>query len=431
MAKPLKAIIGKDKRLDGVNKSSVEAGEVYGGKDSDINKNDPATVELVKKHTVQKHSDRVGNGEDIYNGTNVKYSMNDAVMKNFGRKREDAAKVYEAKEAEEAVCNHSPKGKPCPVHGMNECMEAKQIKEVAKTNAAHIRRMKKKDIRVNEPHSNFDMDTHKVTLTVSKDGNSEKIKHTLKAKDKHAAVAAAQREFHKKGYKVHDAVHKGILGEETLGERHLSPAELSKREEIAKAIAKNNPDMPMAKKMAIATAQAKKSVKEETQLGEGHYHVSWGPGVEHSVIAMNPMHAIEKAKAHITKKTPKLTEPKYADTFSKKPAVHKIKEAVEPLLQSADIAKYKTDDTQSEIDMVRTELKAIASKVMHMLANMPADHHIEPWVQSKIAAAKEMIGSVHDYMVYSEEEDEQADTPSVTPNMYPNMANDSAAGINV
>jgi len=62
---------------------------------------------------------------------------------------------------------------------------------------------------------------------------------------------------------------------------------------------------------------------------------------------------------------------------------------------------------------------------------MPADHHIEPWVQSKIAAAKEMIGSVHDYMVYSEEEDEQADTPSVTPNMYPNMANDSAAGINV
>jgi hypothetical protein len=229
--------------------------------------------------------------------------------------------------------------------------------------------MKKKDIRVDEPHSNFDMDTHKVTLTVSKDGIPEKIKHTLKAKDKHAAVAAAQREFHKKGYKIHDAVHKGILGEENLGERHLSPAELKKREEIAMAIAKNNPDMPMAKKMAIATAQAKKSVKE----------------------------------------------------------------AVEPLLQGgADIAKYKTDDTESEIDMVRTELRAIASKVMHMLANMPNDHHIEPWVQSKIAAAKEMIGSVHDYMVYSQhKEDEQADTPLVTPNMFPNMANDSAAGINV
>ena len=427
MAKPLNAITGKDKRLVGVNKSSVEPGEVYGGKDATTNENDPATVGLVKKHTVQKHSDPVGNDEKLYSGSNIKYSMDDAVMKNFGRKREDAAKVYEAKEVEDAECNHTPKGKSCPVHGMNECMEARQIKEVAKTNAAHIKRMKKKDIRVNEPHSNFDMDTHKVTLTVSKDGNTEKIKHTLKAKDKHAAVAAAQREFHKKGYTIHDAVHKGILGEETLGERHLSPAELSKREEIAKAIAKNNPDMPMAKKMAIATAQAKKSVKEETELGESHYHVSWGPGVEHSVIAMNPLHAIEKAKAHIIKKTPKLTEPKYADTFSKKPAVHRIKEAVEPLLQSADIAKYKTDDTESEIDMVRTELKAIASKVMHMLANMPNDHHIEPWIQSKIAAAKEMIGSVHDYMVYSEEEDEQTDTPIT----FPNMANDSAAGINV
>jgi len=104
-------------------------------------------------------------------------------------------------------------------------------------------------------------------------------------------------------------------------------------------------------------------------------------------------------------------------------------EAVEPLLGSADIAKNKTDDTQDEIDMVRTELKAIANKVMHLLANMPADHHIEPWVQSKIAAAKEMIGSVHDYMMYSEpqEENEQMDTPMT----FPNMANDNAAGINV
>jgi hypothetical protein len=49
---------------------------------------------------------------------------------------------------------------------------------------------------------------------------------------------------------------------------------------------------------------------------------------------------------------------------------------------------------------------------------MPADHHIEPWVQSKIAAAKEMIGSVHDYMMYSDnEEDEQTDTPITLPNM--------------
>ena len=45
---------------------------------------------------------------------------------------------------------------------------------------------------------------------------------------------------------------------EQLAEKHLTPAEMKKREEIAKAMERENPDMPMGKKMAIATAQAKK-----------------------------------------------------------------------------------------------------------------------------------------------------------------------------
>lgn len=43
-----------------------------------------------------------------------------------------------------------------------------------------------------------------------------------------------------------------------MKEKKLTPAEKKKREEIAKAIEKDNPDMPMAKKMAIATATAKR-----------------------------------------------------------------------------------------------------------------------------------------------------------------------------
>ena len=43
-----------------------------------------------------------------------------------------------------------------------------------------------------------------------------------------------------------------------LVEKKLTPAELKKREEIAKAIEKDNPKMPMDKKMAIATATAKR-----------------------------------------------------------------------------------------------------------------------------------------------------------------------------
>lgn len=43
-----------------------------------------------------------------------------------------------------------------------------------------------------------------------------------------------------------------------LVEKKLTPAELKKREEIAKAIEKDNPKMDMSKKMAIATATAKR-----------------------------------------------------------------------------------------------------------------------------------------------------------------------------
>jgi len=44
-----------------------------------------------------------------------------------------------------------------------------------------------------------------------------------------------------------------------LAEKHLTPAEMKKREEVAKAMEREQPGMPMGKKMAIATATAKKA----------------------------------------------------------------------------------------------------------------------------------------------------------------------------
>tara|TARA_R100001509_G_C4802225_1_gene193501 strand:- start:169 stop:351 length:183 start_codon:yes stop_codon:yes gene_type:complete len=54
-----------------------------------------------------------------------------------------------------------------------------------------------------------------------------------------------------------DIIRKLIQKE--IQEAKLTKAQKKKREEIAKAIEEENPDMPMDKKMAIATAQAKKS----------------------------------------------------------------------------------------------------------------------------------------------------------------------------
>jgi hypothetical protein len=172
-------------------------------------------------------------------------------------------------------------------------------------------------------------------------------------------------------------------------------------------------------------------------------------------MTLKKMHKEEAIDEVITKKTPAgevisdfvhSKNPKFAGkskeerkrmalgayySMHKEKSRKEVKEwAVQPLLGSTDIAKNKTDDTESEIEMVRTELKAIANKVMHLLANMPADHHIEPWVQAKIAQSKEMIGAVHDYMMYSEHEPEEKETMD-TPMTFPNMNVDVNTGVNV
>lgn len=54
----------------------------------------------------------------------------------------------------------------------------------------------------------------------------------------------------------------------SLEEKTLTPAELKKREEVAKAIKREHPNMPMGMKMAIATKTAKRVAEETEQLDE-------------------------------------------------------------------------------------------------------------------------------------------------------------------
>lgn len=58
------------------------------------------------------------------------------------------------------------------------------------------------------------------------------------------------------------------LESEKMEEKTLTPAEVRKRDKIAKAIKKDDPNMPMDKKMAIATATAKRVAEESEQLDE-------------------------------------------------------------------------------------------------------------------------------------------------------------------
>jgi len=63
-----------------------------------------------------------------------------------------------------------------------------------------------------------------------------------------------------------------IINQVVLGEKKLTDDELKKREEIAQAMERENPGMDMSKKMAIATAQAKKVAEEVEQIDEASYN---------------------------------------------------------------------------------------------------------------------------------------------------------------
>lgn len=97
------------------------------------------------------------------------------------------------------------------------------------------------------------MDKHVVKKTEDRNGNG----------DDHfrgTNIKAYDRSASNHGYNTGEdqKVYESKTLSAILGERHMTPAEKKKREEIAQGIEKSNPDMPMSKKMAIATSKAMK-----------------------------------------------------------------------------------------------------------------------------------------------------------------------------
>ena len=121
---------------------------------------------------------------------------------------------------------------------------------------------------------------HPMALHVKDAG---KGKYKVHAVGKHLADGIKVGE-HLSDSELDDATEMGakikMIKENNLDEKTLTPAEMKKREEVAKAIERENPKMPMSKKMAIATATAKKVAEETEDLMEGevaskqfqHYH---------------------------------------------------------------------------------------------------------------------------------------------------------------
>ena len=93
------------------------------------------------------------------------------------------------------------------------------------------------------------------------------------------------------------------LKQKPMGEKTLTSNEKKKREEIAQAIKRDNPDMPMAKKMAIATATAKK-VAEEVK----YPHPMYDPKTGKKVMAKSPADHNKYDKMGYTHDKPDINE---------------------------------------------------------------------------------------------------------------------------
>ena len=90
--------------LKGVRKSTIAPPDIT---DKNLYQwNAPDGVKFIDKHKIEKHEDRVGNGDDVYQGS-TKHTTKYKFQKDG---------VYEA-----AACNHTNEGVNCPVHEKAAC----------------------------------------------------------------------------------------------------------------------------------------------------------------------------------------------------------------------------------------------------------------------------------------------------------------------
>ena len=180
----------------------------------------PDEQKFVDKHASETKEDRAGNKDDVFKATNIK-----TIERKKERKGYDAgddAAVYEAMDAAGRFDHHH-----------------QHAKALLKSISQHLR-------------------THATEAAAHKDSKGRKGPHW--------GHTGSMEHIASQLSNIHDNLARtgeyAMHEEAELEEKTLTPAETKKREEVAMAIKRENPKMPMAKKMAIATATAKKVAED-------------------------------------------------------------------------------------------------------------------------------------------------------------------------
>lgn len=180
----------------------------------------------------------------------------------------------------------------------------------------------------------------KVAVAVDKiDGMADYLDTQVEDSDLEK-VAKKLKGASKKHAKQADVIMKHV---KDMEEKVLTPAEKKKREEIAQAIERDNPDMPMDKKMAIATATAKKvaeeDVKEVSTDKLGHYIRKASDATGHRKL---PTHKVDNRYTGVARAQDKLAKSGKMGTTAQR--VSKVKvgasEEVEPATNQSLFHNY-------------------------------------------------------------------------------------------
>lgn len=326
MAKSLKDI------LNGVKASKVVPGSTGSDPGVDYAPKAPAEQEFVKKHSREKHADRVGNGDDIYQATNIKHSLAKSGEERHGHKKPSDKAVYEA-----AKCNMTEEGTACPVHEMADCSKSKKtLKEIVKN-----------------PYA--------------------------------IGMAAAMKQ--------------------TGDKPPLKKSTIVKGHDIAKAVAK----------------------EEVEQIDELDRQA--GSVINRYISKTTDVPKRKEGRNLALKK--KWGDKNYGFSEPKVKAVHR-----------EEVEQVDEDLEDESAEMAKTQLRALANKALHLAMQLNDDQVVEPWVQSKIAVAKDYVTAVHDYMVYGDhsknKENEQTapyeggiDMSGAPTNTFPSFSADVNTGRNV
>ena len=180
----------------------------------------PDEQKFVDKHVTIKHKDRNGNGDDVFNG-NTKYIKRKE--ERHGYDVNDDEKVYE---------------------------EVEEIEELSKATLGSYAKKAKDQMSRSDTIAGREMGSR---YDGQRPSPTERM-HNQRADKRYRGLDMA--------------INKLAKEEAELEEKKLTPAEMKKREEIAKAMERENPGMDKSKKMAIATATAKRVAEEAEELDE-------------------------------------------------------------------------------------------------------------------------------------------------------------------